>query len=112
MLLKRQYKKHADGTLLDPPQVDHLDVKHTGTSPGQHFSTRLVAAGIAEGWLSIAGSQLTIKTDGEPLVYTVVRVPGKYPCSTERSGYEVINYYDCLLNEDQHEQYRVQKGLA
>ena len=110
MLLKRHYKKDAQGTLLTPPQVAYLEVKHTGSSPAQHFSTRLVAAGIAEGWLSIAGTQLTLKGAADDLVYSIVRVPGRYPSDTERSGYEVIHYYDCVLNAAQHERYGVRKG--
>lgn len=92
------------------PKLSHVEVEHTGSSPEQHFTPRLVANGIAEGWLSLSGSQLTIKAQGEDLVYTIVRVPGRYPSQAETSGYEVINYYDCVLNAAQHEQYRVQKG--
>lgn len=108
MLLKRHYRKDATGALLDPPQVAHLEVKHTGTTAEQHFSTRLVAAGLAEGWLSIDGQTLTLKSEPDDLVYTILRVPGKYPSDREPAGYEIIHYYDCVLNAEQHD--RLRKG--
>jgi hypothetical protein len=77
MELKRHYEKDADGK---PVRVSHVSVVHTGTSPEQNFSGRLVDAGLADGWLAISGTRLTIKTDGEPLNYTITRPPGYYCC--------------------------------
>jgi hypothetical protein len=77
MELKRHYEKDADGK---PVRVSHVSVVHTGTTPQQNFSGRLVDAGLADGWLAISGTRLTIKTDGEPLGYTIVHPPGVYCC--------------------------------
>ena len=112
MLLKRHYKRDAKGALIEPPQVDHLEVKHTGIHAAQHFSTRLVAAGIAEGWLTIEGGQLFLKAKPEPLRYTVKRVPGRYPKADAPGGAEVINYYECELDPAQHQKFAAQKGGA
>lgn len=92
------------------PVLSHIEVQHTGTTRDQHFSDSLVAAGLVEGWLSITDGQLTLHAQPEDLVYTILRVPGKYASKTERSGYEVIHYYDCILDEAQHERLRIQKG--
>jgi len=72
MKLQRQFR---DG------KCTHMRVVHTGKSPEQNFSQRLVAAGLAEGWLTLAGDTLSMKTDGEPLRYTVKRRPG-YWCKS------------------------------
>jgi hypothetical protein len=77
MELKRHYETDAEGKSL---RVSHVSVVHTGTSPQQNFSGRLVDAGLADGWLSISGTRLTIKTDAEPLGYAIVHPPGYYCC--------------------------------
>ena len=77
MELKRHYEKDANG---NPVRVSHVSVVHTGTSPEQNFSGRLVDAALADGWMAISGNKLTIKTDGEPLAYTITRQPGYYCC--------------------------------
>ena len=110
MLLKRHYRKEASGVLCEPPLLDHVEVKHTGHSPAQHFSYGLVAAGLAEGWMSIKDGVLTLHAQPEDLHYQILRVPGKYSCATERAGYEVIHYYDCVLEADQHARHRAGKG--
>mgnify|MGYP001290723524 CR=1 FL=1 len=94
------------------PVLSHIEVQHTGTSREQHFSDSLVAAGLMEGWMSITDGQLTLHAQPEDLVYTILRVPGKYASKTERSGYEVIHYYDCILDEAQHARLRIQKGTV
>ena len=92
--------------------MDHLEVKHTGIDAAQHFSTRLVAAGIAEGWLKIEGGHLLLNAKPEPLTYTIKRVPGRYPNPKAPSGAEVINYYECELDPAQHKKFAAQKGGA
>lgn len=87
------------------PVLSHIEVRHTGTTPDQHFSVDLVAAGLGEGWLSIKEGILTLTAKPEPLRYKILRVPGKYPCASEPSGYEVIHHYDCVLNDEQHARY-------
>lgn len=74
MLMQRQYD-HAG-------KCTHVTVKHTGTSPEQNFSHRLVENGVADGWIEMGGSSLVIKTDGEPLRYEIKRTPGYYCSST------------------------------
>lgn len=78
MKLQRQF---ANG--VDKP-CTHVRVVHTGTTPEQNFSDRLVAAGRREGWIVIAGAVLTMTThDGQPdLTYTIKRAPGYYVKST------------------------------
>jgi hypothetical protein len=78
MELKRHYEKDAETG--KPVRVSHVSVVHTGTAPEQNFSGRLVDAGLADGWLAISGTKLTIKTDAGPLVYTIVHPPGYYCC--------------------------------
>lgn len=94
---------------LDPqtgkPVLSHIEVQHTGTTRDQHFSVDLVAAGLAEGWISIADGVLTLHAKPEDLRYQILRVPGRYPAKAEPSGYEVIHYYDCVLDAAQHEVY-------
>ena len=116
MLLKRHYKKpdgwektvDAAGTCTNPPPLDFIECKHTGSSAAQHFSTRLVTDGLSEGWMSIKDGKLTLHCQPDDLVYQIVRVPGKYPSKTEKSGHEVINYYDCVLDAKQHEKFSAQ----
>jgi hypothetical protein len=106
MVLKRQYRKRIDGSLQTPPVVSHMEIKHTGQSPEQHFSTRLVAAGLAEGWLVIEGSTLTLKAQPQDLIYQIRRTPGTYPIEGNPSGVETIHYYDCILDAAQHARFR------
>ena len=101
MLLKRQYCKpegwtpkrntrdakgvlthphRREGALLNPPAFDHVEIKHTGLHPEQHFSTGLVDAGIEEGWISVQDGQLILHAAPAALVYDILRVPGRYSC--------------------------------
>lgn len=101
MMLKRQYHKpegwtperntrdakgvlkhplRKEGVLLNTPAFSHLDVKHTGMHVEQHFSTKLVDAGIEEGWISIQDGKLILHAEPAALVYDIVRVPGRYSC--------------------------------
>lgn len=131
MLMKRQYDTAGKCT--------HVTVKHTGSSPEQNFSHRLVENGAADGWIEVGASHLVIKTDGEPLRYELKRTPGYYCLSTgERipvsamawasprrgelasrealswlaqagkapTDYEVTNAYECVLDADQHAQFK------
>lgn len=95
MMLKRHY---------DPAtkEIAHLELIHSGAGPERHFSTRFVADALARGWMTIVGNRLAFHVKPETLHYTIVRVPGKYLCATEPSGYEIIHYYDCVLDAEQH----------
>jgi len=101
MLLKRIYKKppgwtakrnvrdgdgklkdpsRPEGELLNPTPIEHFEVRHTGTHPEQNFSTGMVDAGLAEGWMAIAQGKLTLRAKPEDLVYAIKRGPGHYCC--------------------------------
>jgi hypothetical protein len=119
MLLKRHYNKpdgwvkevDEKGDCTNPPPLSHLEVKHTGTHPAQHFSTGLVAAGLAEGWMTIGPGKLILHGKPEDLVYTITRVPGEY--RTKDGQKEIIHYYDCVLDQAQHQRFCAQaKGGA
>lgn len=130
MLLKR---------LFEDGKVSGVRVLHTGTSPEQNFSTRLVTQAAAEGWLSILGDRLTIHAEGEDLTYTILRTPGYYcvhdglpmldgrdarehiaanyagvpsPDPANPSGYEKLNHYECRLDAGQHAKYKAKPGDA
>lgn len=91
-----------EGECLNVPPLDYIELQHTGSTPGQNFSASLVAAGLVEGWMSIQGGVLTMRVQPQDLAYKILRVPGKYPSKTERSGYEVIHHYECMLDGTQH----------
>jgi len=88
MLLKRIYRKpegweakrDAKGNLLNPPPLDHIAVKHTGTHAEQNFSTQLVEAAVTEGWMTLGQGKLTVHGKPEDLVYKIRRAPGHYCC--------------------------------
>jgi hypothetical protein len=126
MLLKRIYatpagwvkEVNAAGDCINPPPCTGVEVKHTGHSRDQHFSDRLVLRGLQEGWMEMtkdeAGkAQLILKGTNGALHYSVLRGPGKYPTSiptADDPGYEVIHYFDCVLDEADHAKFSVQKG--
>lgn len=82
MLLKKFYRKDPAGENA----VAGVGLIHTGTHPEQNFSARLVAQGLAQGWLAIGGGKLTLTTvdpdleSEAKLEYTIVRGPGLYCC--------------------------------
>ncbi len=88
MLLKRYFNKpegceprrDTRGRLVNPPPLDRIEVLHTGVSADQHISTRVVDAGLAEGWISIGQGKLTLHAKPEALVFTIKRLPGYYCC--------------------------------
>ena len=83
MKLKRLYDHSGD-----EPVVSGIQVLYAG--PIQHFSTRLVEGAIEEGWMTMEDGLITIHDEEKPLVYKILRGPGRY------DG-EVINYFDCRL---------------
>ena len=88
MLLKRIYRKpegweakrDAKGNVLNPPPLDHIAVKHTGTHAEQNFSTQLVEAAVTEGWMTLGQGKLSVHGKPEGLVYKIKRAPGHYCC--------------------------------
>ena len=118
MRLKRHYRRDergepgADGRhplVLDAetgrPTLAHIEIQHTGTKRTQHFSADLVAAALLEGWMTIKDRTLMLHAEPDALVYTILRVPGQYPSQTPGAGYEVIHFYECLLDQTQHQTY-------
>jgi len=70
----------AEGVLLNPPPLSHIEVRHTGLDARQHFSTRVVTGAIAEGWMAIRDGQLIVYARPENLTYNILQVPGRYSC--------------------------------
>ena len=88
--------------------------------------------------MEMDGDTLTFHVYPEDLEYTVKRTPGRYclhcgekltddaggemarlhvvqfhagtpsPSASNPSGYEAINYFECVLNDDQHEKFKKQ----
>lgn len=79
-----EYKaaKARGETPAKEPRTTHVEVVHTGASPEQNFDDQLIDDGKLEGWAAVSGKKLTLKTDGEPLVYDVKRGPGYFCKST------------------------------
>ena len=84
MLLKRHYEPDALAEWLAArdaevePKVAHIEVKHCGKK--QNLNQGFIERAVTEGWLSIGDGKISIRTDGEPLVFDIVRAPGHYSC--------------------------------
>lgn len=124
MLLKKIYKQG---------KFDYLSLANTGTSRAQNFSSKLVAEFLNLGVMEIVGNRLTLHTHPQDLHYEILRTPGRYclmcgeklpddalgtnarlHVATEHTkqeligtGYEAINCFECLLDENEHNQWRV-----
>jgi hypothetical protein len=117
MLLKRLY----DTTDQENQKVNGVQVLRAGKR--QHFSPDLVMKGMAQGWIAMGDNRIVIKGEGGNVVYRIVRTPGYYCChdgepmpdgpsarayieqhfkgeaspdQSNPSGYEKINFYDCV----------------
>lgn len=118
------------------PALAGVDIIHTGVQAEQHFSTPLVTEFIQLGIMSIHDNQLMLKTATEDLRYTIRREPGRWclhcgeklagdangemarlhiamkhkdtpsPVANNPAGYEWITYFDCVLDQAQHDQYK------
>jgi hypothetical protein len=92
MMLKRQFEPASLQAFLvakmlgatHPPEalVTHHTVENTGLGRQQNFDDQWVEQGVAAGWATLSGDRLELKTDGEPLRYTILRGPGYYCKST------------------------------
>lgn len=125
MKIKRNYK---DG------RCTHVDIIHTGIQQKQNFSTRLVAAALQEGWMKMKDGKIILKASPEDLVYSIVKEPGYYCCHDGKKlddanmaksyveqnfpeipspdpanplGYMKINHYECVLDKEQHDRYKI-----
>lgn len=74
----RNFLRNQYSDANDPPAITHIEVKHCGDR--QNLNQGWVENGIAAGWLSIADGKISIRTDGEPLVFKIKRAPGHYSC--------------------------------
>lgn len=106
------------GDCINPPPCIGVEIKRTGHSRAWHPSERLVRRGILEGWIELSrdektGPMLTLKGANASLHFSVLRGPGKYPVSlptADDPGYEVIHYFECVMDEAEHAAFAVQKG--
>ena len=122
---------------ITPPTLDYIALAHTGIEPEQNFSVKLVTEGLESGLIEIVDDELFFHVHPEDLRYTIKRSPGRYclhcgeklqddpagamarlhiaqkhagetsPDPANPSGYEAINAFECVLDEQQHETYRV-----
>ncbi len=60
------------------PPVKHMKIIHAGDR--WNFSTRVMAMGVKEGWLTHSNDRVGIKTEDGSLDYNVNREPGCYCC--------------------------------
>lgn len=125
---------------IPPPELDYIAVAHTGTSRKQNFSTSLVTEYVTLGLMEIHDGELFFKTHPETLRYKILRQPGRYclhcgeklsddekgelarlhvamkhkgktsPDVNQPSGYTSLTYFECELDEKQHEKYKAEPG--
>ena len=73
-----EMKRHYD----DAGKVVGVTVNHTGDAPEQNWDRKSVIQWCFDGWMSLSGDTITIRTmDGETLTYQVLRHPG-YHCKS------------------------------
>jgi hypothetical protein len=95
-------REHAQAVVRQP-KLSHLEVRHTGTTPEQNFSSTLVAGWVQAGVAVKTDDTLVIKAAPEPLRYKVLRTPGYYcahdgkkiPVSPEGYGDASIAAMEC-----------------
>ena len=111
MLLKRHYD--PDSLAAGAPRITHIEVKHTGTTPSQNFSTSLVAEGLRAGFISLQEDLLTLHAKPVDLLYTVKRRPGYY-CSHNgaRMDLSAEAYGDPAIAAVEAQQYLKANGFA
>lgn len=87
LLFRLRDASRGEGELLNQPPVERVSVVHTGSSPEQTFTDTMVQTGLNQGFMSLAGEVLTLRTpDGkEDLVYKVLKTPGHYCCHCGQS---------------------------
>lgn len=130
------FAKQVGETMVPPPKISGVEVVHTGAHPEQNFSTSLITEFIQLGIAQMDGNELIIRATPEDLHYTVKREPGRWclhcgeklpddangemarlhiamkhngapsPVASEPSGYVWLTYFECVLDEEQHETYK------
>jgi hypothetical protein len=125
-----------------PAELDYLALAHTGVEPEQNFSTSLVVDNVKCGLMEIKDEKLIFHVHPEDLVYKIKRRPGRYclhcgeklpddekgelarlhivekhlglksPDPNNPSGYVALNHFECVLDEKQHNKFKVKKAAA
>jgi len=118
MMLKKLYKSESDDTVVG------VRILNLGAGNSVHFTPDRVAKAIAEGWMVMTGKKLVLNAENGKIMYSIVRTPGYYCCHCKKplsdgglvaqmhvteehdnglspdpsnpSGYERINYLDCV----------------
>lgn len=118
---QEMHDENGERIMIPPVVPNVVEVLHAGLH--QHFSPDMVFRGGQAGWLVSGGGKLTVRGVDGAITYKVVRVPGYYCCHCKApmddgltarahlaekhagekspdpsnpSGYERINYYDCV----------------
>jgi YgiT-type zinc finger domain-containing protein len=86
-----------EGDVLNPPPVDHFQIKHTGVKPEQNFSQKMIEAGQVAGFLTISKGELILHAKPEDLHYTIVRGPGYYCC---HCGEQIVDANQFVKDEE------------
>jgi len=137
MLLKRIYKEAREG---ETPELDYVSLAHTGVSPEQNFSIKLVTEFLVAGIMEIVDDELFFHVHPEDLHYVIKRTPGRYclhcgeklsddvsgqmarlhvamkhagvqsPSDNDPSGYVALNHFECVLNNKQHLKFGVKQA--
>ncbi len=81
MYLKRHYDPDTLGE-GKTPKVSHVEVIHTGSKAEQNFDDGLIEQAVVDGWASVSGDRLTLKTADGELAYSITRMPGYFCKST------------------------------
>jgi hypothetical protein len=132
--------KQMENVHIRPPKIDYISLAHTGISPEQNFSVRLVTEYLQTGFMSISGDELFFYVHPETLHFEIIRRPGRYclhcgeklpddtggalarlhvaekhtgvasPNPDNSAGYVAINHFACVLNAEQHEKWKSVPG--
>jgi len=116
-------------------QLDYVAIGDTGVRREQNWSPKMVKQLEDLGVLELTGDSLILSAHPEPLVYKVLKMPGRYclhcgdklvdnvdgsmarahvasshpgeksPDPENPSGYVCINAFQCMLDAEQHDKY-------
>jgi hypothetical protein len=127
----------AAGNCTNPPPLDYISLAHTGVQAEQNFCTDMVVDAMRDKYLSIEDDVLILHVAPEDLRYKILRSPGRYclhcgeklpddekgtlarlhvatkhpdaisPDRIDPAGYEMLNHFECILESQQHDRFRV-----
>jgi len=134
--LMETFVKQVCDNVVTLPKMVGIDVIDTGFSQEQNFATSLVTDFVSLGIMELKGKHITLKSSKDKLKYTILREPGRWclhcgeklsddqngemarlhiamnhkgvasPDPNTPSGYEWLTYFECVLDESQHNRYR------